>query len=280
MSELKILLTDLTFAEGPRWHKGRLWFSDFYAHEVIAVDEKGQRETIINVPEQPSGLGWAPNEELLVVSMRNQKILKLKNNELIEHADLSAHANYWCNDMVVDENGGAYVGNFGFNRHANEKPKGTTLVYVSPSGEPSIAANDLWFPNGTVITPDNTTLIVAETRGRCLTAFNIARDGSLNGRRIFAATENMYPDGICLDAEGAVWVADPQNKEIIRIRDGSEITDRISLGDRGAYACMLGGEDKRTLFVCTNVGSGPEIASKKSGKIETLRVDIPGAGLP
>lgn len=280
MSELKVLIDNLTFAEGPRWHDGKLWFSDFYDYEVVTVDESGNRETIVRVPEQPSGLGWTPDNKLLIVSMRNQKLLRLEDNGLAEHADLSPYSNYWCNDMVVDVKGGAYIGNFGFNRHANEEPRGTTLVRVSPSGEASIAANNLWFPNGIVITPDNKTLIVAETRAKRLTAFDINADGQLSGRRIFAETDTLYPDGICLDADGAIWVSDPQNKEIVRFKDGGEITDKIILGDRGAYACMLGGEDSRTLFICTNNGSGPDIAAQRSGKIETMRVNIPGAGLP
>jgi sugar lactone lactonase YvrE len=250
MSELKVLIDNLTFAEGPRWHDGKLWFSDFYDYEVVTVDESGNRETIVRVPEQPSGLGWTPDNKLLIVSMRNQRLLRLEDNGLAEHADLSPYSNYWCNDMVVDVKGGAYIGNFGFNRH------------------------------GIVITADNKTLIVAETRAKRLTAFDINADGQLSGRRIFAETDTLYPDGICLDADGAVWVSDPQNKEIVRFKDGGEITDKIILGDRGAYACMLGGEDSRTLFICTNNGSGPDIAAQRSGKIETMRVNIPGAGLP
>ena len=280
MSTLKTLLGDLTFAEAPRWRDGRLWFSDFYAHEVIAVDLEGKRETIVTVPEQPSGLGWTPDGTLLIVSMRDQKLLRLEGADLVEHADLSAHANYWCNDMVVDAQGGAYVGNFGFNRHAGEEPRATTLVRVSPDGTASVAAEGLWFPNGTVITPDGKTLIIGETRGNRLTVFDIAGDGTLSGRRIFAETEAMYPDGICLDAEGAVWVADPRNKELVRFRDGGDVAERITLGDRGAYACMLGGADRRTLFVCTNIDSGPEIAEGRTGKIEITRVDVPGVGLP
>jgi sugar lactone lactonase YvrE len=280
MNELTPILDGLTFAEGPRWRNGRLWFSDFYAFEVIAVDLEGNRETIVTVPEQPSGLGWTPDGKLLIVSMRDQKLMRLEDGALVEHADLSGYANYWCNDMVVDAQGGAYVGNFGFNRHAGEEPRATTLVRVSPDGTASVAADGLWFPNGTVITPDGKTLIVGETRAKRLTAFTVAADGSLSDRRVFAETDNMYPDGICLDAEGAVWVSDPQNKELVRFRDGGEVADRISLGDRGAYACILGGEDRRTLFVCTNTGSGPDIAKGRTGKIEITRVDVPGVGLP
>jgi sugar lactone lactonase YvrE len=281
MKKLTSILDNLTFAEGPRWRDGRLWFSDFYAYEVIAVDIQGNRETICTIPEQPSGLGWTPDGVLLIVSMRDQKLVRLEDDKLVEHADLSEHANYWCNDMVVDAQGGAYVGNFGFNRHGGEEPRSTTLVRVTPEGAASIAADGLWFPNGTVITPDGETLVVAETRAERLTAFDIAGDGSLSNRRVFAETAGLYPDGICLDAEGAIWVTDPHAKEIIRFRDGGEITERIKLeGGYGPYACMLGGDDLKTLFVCTNLDSGPEIAKGRTGRIEITKVDVPGAGLP
>jgi sugar lactone lactonase YvrE len=281
MRKLTPILENLTFAEGPRWRDGRLWFSDFYAFEVIAVDINGKRETICTVPEQPSGLGWTPDGTLLIVSMRDQKLMRLVDGKLEEHADLSAHANYWCNDMVVDAQGGAYVGNFGFNRHAGEAPRSTTLVRVSPQGVTSVAADDVWFPNGTVISPDGKTLVLAETRAARLTAFDIAGDGSLSNRRVFAETESLYPDGICLDAEGAIWVTDPHAKEIIRFRDGGEITERIKLeGGYGPYACILGGDDLKTLFVCTNLDSGPDIAAGRTGRIEITKVDVPGAGLP
>lgn len=280
MREIKTLLDGLTFAEGPRWRDGRLWFSDFYAHEVIAVDLEGNRETVVAVPGQPSGLGWTPDGNLLVVSMRDQKLMRFEPSGLVEHADLSGYSNYWCNDMVVDVRGGAYVGNFGFNRHAGEEPRATTLVHVTPKGQVSVAADGLWFPNGTVITPDGKTLVVSETRAHRLTAFDVAVDGTLSNRRVFAEIENMYPDGICLDQEGAIWVSDPHNREVVRIRDGGEVTDRFVLGDRGAYACMLGGVDRRTLFICTNIDSGQKIATERTGKIEVTRVEVPGAGLP
>ena len=280
MSKIHTLLSNLTFPEGPRWHDGLLWFSDFYSHEVITGDEKGTRNTIVAVPEQPSGLGWNTQGELLIVSMRDQKLLRHSNDRLVEEADLSPYSNYWCNDMVVDKSGGAYIGNFGFNRHAGEKPKPTTLVRVAPNGKVSIAAEDLWFPNGAVITPDNSTLIIAETRASRLTAFDILHNGELKNRRVFAETSNMYPDGICLDEEGAIWVADPKNKEVIRIKEGGEITDKLELETRGAYACMLGGNDGKTLFICTNTGSGPDIANQRAGRIETTRVKIAKAGRP
>ena len=280
MRHIKTLLDGLTFPEGPRWHDDCLWFSDFYSHEVIRVDMDGNRETVATVLQQPSGLGWMPNGKLLVVSMRDQKLMRLGGEGLTEHADLSRFSRHWCNDMVVDTEGGAYVGNFGFDRHVGEELRTTTLVRVEPNGEVRVAADGLMFPNGTVITPDGKTLVVAETLGGRLTSFDIDAAGNLSNRRIFAEHGGMFPDGICLDEEGAVWVADPRNKEVVRIRDSGEMVERIDLVDRGAYACMLGGSDRRTLFVCTNIDSGPKTAEMKSGKIELTRVDVPGTGLP
>ena len=212
--------------------------------------------------------------------MRDQRVLKLEHELLVEHANLSELSTYWCNDMVVDQHGGAYVGNFGFNRRAGEQACPTTLVRISPDGTPSIAADGLWFPNGMVITPEGDMLVVAETFAHRLTAFDIAVDGSLSNRRIFFEDSDMYPDGICLDMEGAVWVADPHNNEVVRVLEGGAIQDRISLGDRGAYACALGGPDGRTLYICTNKGSGPENAANRAGKIEFTKVAVPGVGSP
>ena len=280
MRHIKTLLDGLTFPEGPRWHDNRLWFSDFYSHKVIRVDMDGNRETVATVLQQPSGLGWMPNGKLLVVSMRDQKLMRLETEGLVEHADLSGVSRHWCNDMVVDAEGGAYVGNFGFDRHVGEEPRTTTLVRVTPIGEVRVVADGLWFPNGAVITPDGKTLVVGETLGGCLTSFDIDADGNLSNRRSFAEHVGMFPDGICLDEEGAIWVADPRNKEVVRIRRSGEAVERIDLVDRGAYACMLGGFDRRTLFICSNVDSGPKTAEMKAGKIEFTRVDVPGTGLP
>ncbi len=278
--QTKILLTDLTFPEGPRWHEGRLWFSDFYAHEVVAVDMAGQRETIVKVPGQPSGLGWTPDGRLLVVSMTDRRLLRLDPGGLVEVADLSALANYHCNDMVVDEQGGAYVGNFGFNSHDGSEFKAADLIRVDPDGAVSVAAEGLAFPNGSVITPDGGTLIVGETRGNILSAWDRAADGTLSNRRVWADLNGGFPDGICLDADGAVWVADPRNKETIRVLEGGEVTDRVSTGEMGSFACMLGGPERRTLFICTCLQSGPDTAALRSGRIETVEVKVPGAGWP
>ena len=278
--QTKILLEDLTFPEGPRWHEGRLWFSDFYAHEVIAVDMAGQRETIVKVPGQPSGLGWTPEGRLLVVSMTDRRLLRLDPDGLVEVADLSALANYHCNDMVVDGDGGAYVGNFGFNSHDGSEFKAADLIRVDPDGGVSVAAEGLAFPNGSVITPDGGTLIVGETRGNILSAWDRAPDGGLSNRRVWANLGGGFPDGICLDANGAIWVADPRNKETIRVLEGGVVTDRISTGEMGSFACMLGGAERRTLFICTCLQSGPDTAALRSGRIETVEVKVPGAGWP
>ncbi|NQV58944.1 MAG: SMP-30/gluconolactonase/LRE family protein [Alphaproteobacteria bacterium] len=276
----KVLLDDLTFPEGPRWHDGRLWFSDFYAHEVVAVDIAGKRETIVEVPGQPSGLGWTPDGRLLVVSMIDRKLMRLDPDGLVEVADLSALAGFHCNDMVVDGDGRAYVGNFGYNSHAGDPFQLADLICVDPNGGVSVAAEGLAFPNGAVITPDGGTLIIGETRGNVLSAWDRHPDGSLSNRRVWADLPGGYPDGICLDADGAVWVADPRGKETYRVLEGGEITDRISTGEMGSFACMRGGAERRTLFICTCLQSGPGTAELRSGRIETVEVSVPGAGWP
>jgi sugar lactone lactonase YvrE len=276
----KVLLDGLTFPEGPRWHEGRLWFSDFYAHEVIALSMTGERETIVEVPGQPSGLGWTPDGRLLVVSMTDRRLLRLDPDGLVEVANLWDLAGFHCNDMVVDGDGGAYVGNFGYNSHDGSPFEKADLIRVDPDGTASVAATGLAFPNGSVITPDGSTLIVGETRGNILSAWDRHADGSLHNRRVWADLNGGFPDGICLDAEGAVWVADPRNKETIRVLEGGEVTDRISTGEMGSFACMLGGPDRRTLFICTCLQSGPGTAELRSGRIETITVKVPGAGWP
>ncbi len=278
---MQTLVDGLTFAEGPRWHEGKLWFSDFYSHRVLTLDDHGKVETVVEVPGRPSGLGWTPAGDLLVVSMLDRSLLRLgAGGELKAVADLSHLASGPCNDMVVDVAGRAYVGNFGFDRHQGEAQCTTCLVRVDPDGSSREAADELLFPNGAAITPDGGTLIVAETFANRLTAFDVAADGGLSGRRSFAQFEDVFPDGICLDAEGAVWIADPRGKRVLRVFDGGRVAETISTGERGSYACMLGGDDRCTLYICTNVDSGPGIAEGRTGQIEALRVIVPGAGLP
>jgi len=281
MPRPEILIDGLTFPEGPRWHQGRLWFSDFYSHRVIAADCDGATETVCEVANQPSGLGWLPDGRLLVVSMTDSTVLRLDPGGLVLHADLSGLARFWCNDMTVDEAGRAWVGNFGFDYRSGEEPRTTTLVRVDPDGTAAVAADDLFFPNGIAITPDGSTLVVAESWGRRLTAFDITAGGELVARRSWAdGGYTWVPDGICMDAEGAVWIADPVNKEVLRIRNGGAVAERYSTGERGAYAVALGGADRRTLFICTNIWRNSDRVGNPTGRIETMRVEVPGAGRP
>ena len=274
------LIDGLAFPEGPRWHEGRFWFSAMHSHQVIALDSNGKSEVICEVPNRPSGLGWLPDGRLLVVSMTDRRLLRLDGDSLVEHADLSKLASFHCNDMVVDARGRAYVGNFGFDLDAREDPKAAELLLVTPDGEPRLAAGDLMFPNGTVITPDGRTLIVGESFGARLTAFDIADDGSLERRREWARLEGAVPDGICLDAEGAIWVASPVSAEVLRVLEGGTVSERVPVATQ-AYACMLGGPERRTLFICTSKSSSPEeCRAERTGRIETLEVAVPGAGLP
>jgi len=280
MRTLKVLIGGLAFPEGPRWREGKLFFSDMHAHQVLAVDMAGKREVICEVPARPSGLGWLPDGRMLVVSMTDRKLMRLDRDGLKTVADLSKLAPFDCNDMVVDARGRAYVGNFGFDLHAGAQPRTTTLVMVTRDGAARVVAEELMFPNGTVITPDGKTLIVGESFGRRLTAFDIDADGSLKNRRVWAELGNSPPDGICLDAENAIWVACPTMSEVIRVKQGGEVTERIKV-ETDAFACMLGGADGRTLFVATAPNSDPEkCRATRGGRIEITQVEVPRAGLP
>lgn len=283
MSKLEPWLDGFAFLEGPRWHAGRLWFSDMHARRVFAASEAGVVEAIARVPESPSGLGWLPDGRLLVVSMEDRKLVRQEaGGVLVPHADLSGVATFHCNDMVVDARGRAYVGNFGYDLHVQAKPRPAALALVQPDGTVSVAARDLQFPNGAVITPDGGTLIVGESFGQQLTAFSIdAASGALSQRRVWARLAGAVPDGICLDADGAVWVASPMSREVLRVHEGGRVSQRISSGDRMAIACMLGGADRRTLFVLTSTGIVPdECRLARAARIERVRVETPGAGLP
>jgi len=280
MRTLKVLVDGLAFPEGPRWHDERFYFSDMHAHQVLAVDMAGKREIVCDVPGRPSGLGWLPDGRLLVVSMTDRKLMRLDRDGLKLAADMFKLAPFDCNDMVVDARGRAYVGNFGFDLHKGETPRGTTLVMAAPDGTARVVAEDMMFPNGMVITPDGKTLIVGETFARRLTAFDIAADGSLANRRVWAELGNSLPDGICLDAENAIWVACPTSSEVIRVKQGGEVVERIKV-QTDAFACMLGGADGRTLFVATAPNSDPEkCRTERGGRIETTQVEVPRAGLP
>ncbi|MFZ0657890.1 MAG: SMP-30/gluconolactonase/LRE family protein [Candidatus Binataceae bacterium] len=281
MHTLTTLLDGLRFGEGPRWHDGKLYFSDMHANHVMTVDLEGRSAVVCEVPNNPSGLGWLPDGTMLIVSMTDRKVMRMERGGALKvHADLSALAPFHCNDMVVDSKGRAYVGNFGYDLHKGEKARGTVLIMVTLDGKPRVVADDLMFPNGTVITRDGKTLVVGESFGRRLTAFDIAADGSLANRRVWADLGNNVPDGIALDAEGAIWVATPMSSEVIRVREGGEVSERIKVAT-DAFACMLGGADRKTLFVLTSASSDPAAClANATGKVEITKVEVPGAGLP
>lgn len=266
----------LGFPEGPRWHRDRLWFSDFGDCVVRAVDTRGQVSEVVRVNARPSGLGWLPDDTLLVVSMDDRRLLRAREGGTALHADLARFADFPCNDMVVDGRGNAYVGHMGFDLFAQPlQPIAASLILVRPDGSASVAAPDLIFPNGVVLSADGRTLIVAETFGRRLTAFDVAGDGTLGGRRVFAELKGRAPDGICIDREGAVWVADAAGKTCVRVREGGEITDAVTT-EQNCYACALGGADGRTLFLCTAEGYDAAARAKHTGAIETVQVSVAG----
>ena len=275
------LVSGLCFGEGPRWHNGRLYFSDMHGNTVYAADTSGELETNVRLEDdEPSGLGWLPDGRMLIVSMRNRKLLVLDGNELSEFADLSGIATYHCNDMVTDLKGRSYVGNFGYDLHNDAEFQKAELILVHPDGKTALAADDLAFPNGTVITPDEKTLIVGESFGARLTAFDIQPDGTLLNRREWAKIDGAVPDGICLDEAGGIWVASPVSNEVLRIIEGGEVTDRVKIENQ-AYACMLGGQDGKTLFIMTSRSSHPaQCKTEKSAAVEFVTVKHAGAGLP
>ena len=275
------LVEGLAFGEGPHWHTDRLWYSDMHRRVVETVTLDGDRETICEVPNDPSGLGFLPDGSVLIVSMRDRRLLRLEpGGELVEHATLWDLASFHLNDMVVDDEGRAYVGNFGFDLHSGGSPAMAELIAVEPDGSSRVVAGDMKFPNGTVITPDRSTLIVGESTGGDLLAFTIAEGGDLVDRRVWADLGGGVPDGICLDAEGAVWYADPIRGDCIRVAEGGRELQRVETG-RPCFACALGGPERRHLFVLTADDSSPETAATAlSGRIDVVEVAVPGAGIP
>jgi sugar lactone lactonase YvrE len=284
------LIDGLYFGESPRWQNGRLWYSDFYDKAVKSVDMQGNVRLELQLDEQPSGLGWLPDGRLLVVCMESLVLKRLEKNGLVLHADLSQYSKHLCNDMVVDKQGNAYVGNFGFNLDEEMRARGiesvmadhpkANIVKVTPQGDVSIATGGMSFPNGSVITSDSKTLIVAETLGLCLTAFDIVENGELDNRREWAATGARVPDGICMNADGHVWIANAANKECVLFAQGGEVLEVVNTS-QNCYACMLGGDDGKTLFMLTAQSSQAKIVSvNRTGKIEAAAVASPGAGCP
>lgn len=285
--EARPFLTGLYFGECPRWHDGRLWFSDFFAGAVYSAGADGEWHAEVEVPGEPAGLGWLPDGRLLIVNRTERSIWRREpDGRLVTHATLTPWATWHGNDMVVAADGRAYAGNFGFDLDAlfdgdrSVRAAPTSLIAVEPDGTPHEAAADLHFPNGTVITPDGRTLVVAESMGGRLSAFDVEADGTLTNRRVWAALEGIFPDGICLDAEGCIWVANAGGAECVRVAEGGEVRQRVTTS-QGCFACMLGGDDRRTLYMVTAPSpAASQRRGERQGSIEQLEVEVPGAGLP
>ncbi|MBN9738932.1 MULTISPECIES: SMP-30/gluconolactonase/LRE family protein [unclassified Pseudonocardia] len=288
------VLTGMSFLEGPRWRDGRIWVSDFYTHRVLSARADGSDvRTEAEVPQQPSGLGWLPDGRLLIVSMRDRRILRRESDgALAVHADLSGRSAHVLNDMIVDAGGRAWVGSFGFDLMNGAPRAAAPLLRVDPDGTVTTATEPLHFANGPALTGGE--LVVAETFGNRLSAFPVGPDGTLGERRDWArfgevpveedplaaiARLTVAPDGISApDAEGAIWVADAAGNRAIRVRPGGEIADEVSTGEVGTYACQLGGEDGRTLFLCTAPGFAEhERRDTRVAELLAVRVPVPAA---
>jgi sugar lactone lactonase YvrE len=279
-AEVATLVDDLVFPECPRWRAEGLWLSDMLDHRVIRMSEDGHVTPVAVLATRPAGLGWLPDGRLLVVSMETRRVLTVEGQAVTEFSDLSRLAVYECNDMVVDRAGRAYVGHVGRSHTSSEVASGD-LILVQAGTAPRVVASGLDYPNGCVVTPDGLRLILAEFDGNRLLSFAVDGDGSLSDARIFAELES-HPDGICLDAEGAVWVASPRTEEVLRVHEGTAVTDRIAVG-RPVYAVALGGADGKTLFLCTAPASSAgldRLVESRGGRVQVTRVRVPGVGAP
>jgi sugar lactone lactonase YvrE len=275
--EPQVLMEGIGLGESPRWHEGRLWFSDWVAQEVIALDPGGESEVITNVRSLPFSIDWLPDGPMLITS--GQKLLRMEaDGSLVTHVDLGDLSEHGWNEIVVDARGNTYVNNIEFDLMGGEDPKPGIIALVTPDGSARQVADGIAFPNGMVVTPDNSTLIIAESYAGRLSAFDIAEDGGLSKRRVWADL-GEGGDGICLDAEGAVW--SPKFKSCVRVREGGEVLETIEL-DRFCFACMLGGEDGMTLFMNVADWTGTEDVGKgpRTGQVLTVDAPAPHAGFP
>jgi sugar lactone lactonase YvrE len=283
LPEVQTLMAGLVFGEQPRWHEDRLWFSDWGTQEVIAVDLEGNSEVILQGPSFPLCVDWLSDGRLLVVSAREGLLLRREpDGSLVTHGDLGRASDPPAgNELVVDGRGNAYVNGGGFDLMAGEEFAPGIVALVTPDGSARQVADGLAFPNGMVVTPNDSTLIVAESYAKRLTAFDIAADGSLSNRRVWADLKDGVPDGICLDAEDAVWYGDVPNKRCVRVREGGEVLQTVGL-DRGCFACALGGPDRRTLFLMATEWSGPAnmFDGPRTGQVLTAEAPAAGAGWP
>jgi sugar lactone lactonase YvrE len=281
MSHTQVLMTGISFGESPRWHDDRLWFADWGAQQLIAVDLDGNSEVIAHVASFPFCIDWLPDGTLLIVSAQDQALLRREpDGSHVTHAALAGLSEHAWNEIVVDGRGNAYLNNIGFDMAGGEVAPGI-LALVRPDGSARQVADGVSFPNGMVVTPDNSTLILAESYANRLTAFDIEDDGGLSNRRVWAELGDGVPDGICLDAAGAVWYGDVPNKRCVRVREGGDVLQTIDL-DRGCFACMLGGPDGATLFLVAREWHGLESVSDEelTGQVLTSRAPAPGAGWP
>ena len=278
MPELHTLLAGLALGESPRWHADRLWVSDWVAQEIIAVDLEGQSEIITPVQSFPFCIDFLADGRLLIVSSSERRLLRMEpDGALVPHADLAGLSDKPWNEIVVDGRGNAYLNNIGFDFPGGEVAPGI-IALVTPDGTARQVADGVLFPNGMVVTPDNATLIVAESYGKRLTAFDIATDGGLSNRRVWADLGDGVPDGICLDAENAIWYADVPNQRCVRVREGGEVVQTVEL-DRGCFACALGGADKKTLFMMATEWRGAEGMASGARTGQVLMIDAPAAGV-
>lgn len=281
--EVETLLNGLTFGESPRWHQNRLWFCNWGMQEVVALDLEGKSEVMVRVPTTiPFSIDWLPDGRLLVVSGSEGLLLRQEaDGTLVTHSDLRGLSAKGWNEIVVDGRGNAYVNGPGFNLMAGENFAPGIIALVTRDGRARQVADGIAFPNGMAVTADNQTLIIAESYGRKLTAFDIGADGSLKNRRVWADLGDGVPDGICIDADGAVWYADVPNKRCLRVREGGEALQTINL-DRGCFACALGGPDKKTLFLMVAEWRGVEKMAdgERTGQVLTVQAPARGAGWP
>jgi sugar lactone lactonase YvrE len=283
MSETQTLMSGIVFGEQPRWHEDRLWFSDWGKPEVIAVDPEGGSEVVLQAPSFPCCVDWLPDGRLLLVSARDGLLLRQESDgSLVTHGDLNGVSDPPPgNELVVDGRGNAYVNGPGFDMMAGADFAPGRIALVAPDGSARQVADDIAFPNGMLVTPDNSTLIVADSYGKRLTAFDIDPDGSLANRRVWADLGDGVPDGICLDAEGAVWYGDVPNKRCVRVGEGGEVLQTVAL-DRGCFACALGGADRGTLFMMATEWTGPEnmFRGPATGQVLSIDAPAPGVGWP
>lgn len=277
---MKVLIDGIGLGESPRWHEGRLWFSDWVAHEVIALSQRGEREVMAHVDAFPFSIDWLPDGSMLITAGR--ELLRMDaDGTLVVHADLSELTEFGLNEIVVDGHGHAYVNGAGFDLMGGGAPAPGLIALVRPDGSSEQVDAGIAFPNGMAVTPDGAMLIAADSYGKELMAFEIGDDGGLSNRRVWADLGDGVPDGICVDEEGAVWYADVPNRRCVRVAEGGEVLDMVE-ADRGCFACMLGGEDGRTLFINVAEWTGPEgiYNEPRTGQVLAYGAQAPHAGRP